>query len=164
MLKTVVHRISERAIKRLVNQRTLLRVSRRLRVSSTTVLLLQFKSFQKGVGGTLGSELSSEKNRWVRTDAAIAGIWTAELKIPLKIGGVFSAAASERITAATVQAILRQHVDPCTPVHIIWSPPANNSTPTSKKLILSNGQIAVSQAAVFAIFEPGWYPNLQHFA
>jgi hypothetical protein len=58
---------------------------------------------------------------------------------------IFFAAAAEWITADACKAVLRQHMNPCTYGCIICSPPANNLTPTSKKLILNTGEKAGRQ-------------------
>jgi hypothetical protein len=44
----------------------------------------------------------------------------------------FIAAAAKWITADSCQAVLRQHMNPCTYGRIICSPPANDLTLTSK--------------------------------
>jgi hypothetical protein len=57
----------------------------------------------------------------------------------------FFAAAAKWITADACQAVLRQQMKPCTYGRIICSPPANDLTPTSKKLILNTGEKAGRQ-------------------
>jgi hypothetical protein len=58
---------------------------------------------------------------------------------------VFLTVVAEWITADACQAFLRQYMNPCTYGCIICSPPANDLTPTSKKLILNTGEKAGHQ-------------------
>jgi hypothetical protein len=57
----------------------------------------------------------------------------------------FTAATAGSITADACQAVLRQHMNPCTYGRIICSPPANDLTPSSKKMILNIGEKAGRQ-------------------
>jgi hypothetical protein len=91
-------------------------------------------------GGDLTSQPRGERKRWMQTDAASAAIKDSIARSPL---------------LKMSQAVMRQHMNPCTHGRIIRLSPANNLTPTSslKKLISNTGE------KVIPVFESGWYPN-----